>query len=450
MTLNLRTRITLYSVLLVLLPLAVTNNTLIQMAQDELKSSVNDSINTTSEQISKDIDSLYTDSWLAPLLLVASGVDNPLLGANEKVSLIQAGLQNITDMVSCQIQIFGLDTPILMTKDTFTQELENADLDASDVLLLPEDQILSLLQEEQQDVYSGDFQYIPETDSWLFTILIPLENPIADNPAVLIARVDLKRLKALIEAHPFQRQGQVTLIDYAGHAIITEGASDLDEYSIIQDILNLTQSEAPPTGVKQYTRPNQDVVVAGFAFPKHLDLSVLVEWGEKEAYYAVTEMTEFVMMITFTVLLLTIGIAFYFALRLSRPVEKITRIAESVGTGNLNQEINVASKTKEIRILSTSIHNMRNAIREQIDDLNRMIAKLKKRDQEISSLNQELEEKNVWIAKTSEAYSHFFPHKFLEHLDKTHITELELGTVSNETCRSYFLICVLSQPFLKK
>ena len=85
MKITLRYKLLLYSIPLAMIPLAVAGMTMIRITQDELKSSANQEISITVEQLANDIDDLCQDTWLAPLRLVASGVDNEALGVDEKI-----------------------------------------------------------------------------------------------------------------------------------------------------------------------------------------------------------------------------------------------------------------------------------------------------------------------------------------------------------------------------
>lgn len=426
MRFNLRNKLILYSIILAIVPLGFASQTLIRITQDELKSSVNDSISTTAEQIAKDIDDWYSDTWLAPLLLITNGVDNPLLGPNEKLSFIQAGLQTITDVVACEIHVVGMANPILITKDDFTDRLAKQGLDANEILMLNGQQIETMLN-QGSEVITGRISYIPETDDWLLPVVIPLQNPIAGQNAVFVAQLNLNRLHKFIQNHSFQRTGSVILVNQAGERLFDPEHTSLKEYSLVQDIMRLMQSQSRAIGVKHYMRPDGTDYLAGFAFPEYLNMAVMVERKVDDAYLAIDKMLQTLTTITIIVLGFVILGALYFSLRISRPVERITRVAQEVGSGKLDQEIKVHESSDELGILSANIKHMRDAIRSKIEDLNALIQQLRQHEAEINSLNQELQEKNIIISKTSEAYSRFFPHEFLQHLNRKHVTELQLG-----------------------
>ena len=93
--LKLRSKLIIYSIALAIIPLGIAGKTMIQITQDELKSSVNDQISNTIAEISNDIDELYANTWLAPLMLITRGIESETLGVDEKLSLIKAGIENI-------------------------------------------------------------------------------------------------------------------------------------------------------------------------------------------------------------------------------------------------------------------------------------------------------------------------------------------------------------------
>src|SRR5918992_2321506 len=63
MRLSLRQKLLLFAVAIAILPLIVAGRTMIRIAQDELKSSANEELGVTSEQLVEEINDLYERTW---------------------------------------------------------------------------------------------------------------------------------------------------------------------------------------------------------------------------------------------------------------------------------------------------------------------------------------------------------------------------------------------------
>ena len=362
---NLRYKLLVYSVILAIVPLGLAGRTMTRITQDELKSSANEVIGTTVEQIVNDMDDLFLDTWLAPLRLVASGIDNELLGGEEKLALIQSGILNITDVVACQISIETVDEPILITKDDFTSRLKEAGLDPAEVLTVKRERIDELLARADNEIFFGDMVRIQASDDWLFTIIIPLATPIADQNADFVVRINLNRLRGFIDNHPFNRIGTITLIDSRGRRVFDPDRTDLNENAMVSEVRSLMASSSGAVGVKPYIRPDKERMIAGFSFPRHFKLAVITEQSERDAYLVITRMLRTLFTIVAIVLSIAVITAIYFALRISRPVEEMAAAAQKVREGDLDVWINPPGSSDEISLLATRMNDMISGLRER-------------------------------------------------------------------------------------
>ena len=132
--LTLRKKLLLFAIAIAIVPLVVAGRTMIRIAQDELKSSANEQLVVTGNQIVREIDDLHERTWLAPLILIRNAMDDPALGVEEKIALLTLGISDIPDIVALQVTVEGADLPLVVTKDEFTARLEGADLDPVAVL----------------------------------------------------------------------------------------------------------------------------------------------------------------------------------------------------------------------------------------------------------------------------------------------------------------------------
>ena len=80
MRLSLGQKLLLFAVAIAILPLIVAGRTMIRIAQDELKSSANEQLVATSQELVDEINDLHERTWLAPLVLIRNALDDPQLG----------------------------------------------------------------------------------------------------------------------------------------------------------------------------------------------------------------------------------------------------------------------------------------------------------------------------------------------------------------------------------
>ena len=72
MRLNLRKKLMFFAIVIAIVPLAIAGRTMIRIAQDELKSSANEQLVNTAQQVDDEINDLYERTWLAPVERIAT------------------------------------------------------------------------------------------------------------------------------------------------------------------------------------------------------------------------------------------------------------------------------------------------------------------------------------------------------------------------------------------
>jgi adenylate cyclase len=200
MRLNLRQKLLLFAVAIAILPLIVAGRTMIRIAQDELKSSANEQLVVTSQQLVEEINDLYERTWLAPLVLIRNALDDPQLGVEQKISLLTLGIADIPDIVALQITVEGATLPMVVVKDDFAARLKGVSLDPLEVLRVPAGMVEAF--RESGDAYVREVRYIAQSDDWLATVVLPMQLMLGDGRTSLSARIDLDPLKQMIDTHP--------------------------------------------------------------------------------------------------------------------------------------------------------------------------------------------------------------------------------------------------------
>lgn len=354
---NLRRKLLFFSIALAIIPLVIAGRTLIRITQDELKSAANDALISTAEQITEEINDLYENTWLAPLLLVRNAIDNDKLGIEQKVSLLTLGIEEIADIVAMQINVVGAPTPIVTVRESFSHRLQEAALEPLDVLRLPPHKVLAA-QREGSNPGVGDLMHIVQTDDWLLTLVLPLRNPLAGQRAFLSARIDLRRLRQFIANHAFSKTGSISIVDAHGHRILREETADLSHRAIVAAALDQVASRTQMIKVGPYVRPTGEMMLGAYAFPYPFDWAIIVEKSERDAYFAVQKMRDNLLMWVLIGVAIAISGAIVFALRISHPILQIQRVAAEITRGNLRARVQGITAKDEIGDLAKQINEM--------------------------------------------------------------------------------------------
>src|SRR5690606_33911915 len=328
----------------------------IRIAQDELKSSANEQLVVTSQQLVEEINNLYERTWLAPLLLIRNALDDPQLGIEQKISLLTLGIADIPDIVALQITVEHSDLPMVVVKDDFAARLKEAGLDPLDVLRVPADAVGAF--RDSGDAYVHEVRYVPESDDWLATVMLPMNLMIGEGRTSLSARIDLDPLKQMIETHPFARTGFITIVDGEGRAAFDPAQTDLTDRAIVTEAVGLLQSGARLISVEPYRRPGGEVMLGAFAFPRPFDWAVIVEKRQRDAYLAIEKMLQSLGLWVVIGLAVAIAGAIALALRISRPILKIDRVANEVAKGNFQARVEGVRSRDEIGDLARRMNDM--------------------------------------------------------------------------------------------
>jgi adenylate cyclase len=355
---TLRRKLTFFAIAIAIIPLVVAGRTMIRIAQDELKSSANEQLVSTARQLTGEIDDLYDHTWMGPLLLIRNAIDSDELGVQEKVSLLTTGIANISDIAALQITIKGSPIPLVVLNEDFSARLEAASLDPLDTLRVPVETIEAYA--DSREVQVVGVTHVPETDDWLATVVMPLDSLLAGQQSTLSARIDLNRLRAFIDDHPFTKQrGMIAIVDGAGDEVFESGRTDLDQFDLKSEALGFLESGSRLVSVEPYTqRETGERILGAYAFPRAFDWAVLVGKSESDAYAAINKMIQSLAIWVLGGLAIAIGGAVIFALGISRPILEIDRVAGQVAKGNFQARVQGVRSKDEIGDLGRRMNDM--------------------------------------------------------------------------------------------
>jgi len=398
-----RLKLFLFAIVVTLLPIAISSTNMIGITQDELKSNVNNELILTTGQLAEEINSLYTNNWLSPLLLIKSGVESENLGAREKATFLSAGSENIEDVVSLMLYFEvapGVYSKAVQTyKEAFKTLLQNSALAIEPILEVSAAELDSL-KKQQRTI--GAPIYISQLDTWLISMIAPVQ--IRGAPAALLAaRLNLNQLREKLQAHQFNKAGQLFLIDGSGKEVFDQGHRDLSARKVVQEATALLRTGSRAQGVTTYQLPDGKKVLASYAFPLNLQWAVIAETAEARAYLAVGKMRR---TLSYWVLLglalAVVGVAI-FSRQISRPIATVSKAADQISSGNFDVAINYPAKD-EIGVLANSLVNMSRSLKESFAKIaaqNKELEEYSKTlETKVQARTRELHEKNTTLEDT--------------------------------------------------
>jgi len=403
LNLSWRLKLFLFAIVVTLLPIAISSTNMIGITQDELKSNVNNELILTTGQLAEEINGLYTNNWLAPLLLIKSGVESENLGASEKATFLSAGSENIEDVVSLTLYFEvapGVYSKAVQTyKEAFKTLLQNSALAIAPILEVSAGELDSLKRRQRT---IGAPIYISQLDTWLISMIAPVQIRGAPQ-ALLAARLNLNKLQEKLQAHQFNKAGQLFLIDGAGKEVFDQGHRDLSARKVVQEATALLRTGSRAQGVTTYQLPDGKKVLASYAFPLNLQWAVIAETAEARAYLAVGKMRR---TLSYWVLLglalAVVGVAI-FSRQISRPIATVSKAADQISSGNFDVTIDYPAKD-EIGVLANSLMNMSRSLKESFAKIaaqNKELEEYSKTlEAKVQARTRELHEKNTALEDT--------------------------------------------------
>lgn len=364
---SLRTKLVLFSIIIALIPLGTSGIILIRITRDELKSSANENLIAVASQLALEIEDFYRYTWLAPLDLIRKSLENDRLGVNEKMAILTEGMQSIKDFVVFQISVEGVQAPMMVIQNAFAEKLLNLSLDPQATLKISSNELLSYKMNNSS--FSGYIRFVEPFDSWLLTVIYELDYRTFGTNSFFSARIDLKRLKERIDNHPFHHLGEIYVINSNGTRLFDVNQSDLTKYQIVHTAMGILAGSSRSVGALPYTRDTGEKMLGAFAFPIGIDMAVIVEQNEKDAYLAVNRMElSLLSWIFFGIFVASVG-AIVVSVSLTRPLLRLTKAARQISQGDLTVIIKGQHQSDEIGELSTAFNKMIVDLRHYIDQL---------------------------------------------------------------------------------
>jgi signal transduction histidine kinase len=103
----------------------------------------------------------------------------------------------------------------------------------------------------------------------------------------------------------------------------------------------------------------------------------------------------------FIIVLVGIGVSYFIASGVVKPVELLVKITDKVASGDLNQKVEISSRD-EIGLLASQFNQMTKSLKQLIDEKEGVMEELKGLNKELSSINIELVQKNEQLEEAQE------------------------------------------------
>ncbi len=103
----------------------------------------------------------------------------------------------------------------------------------------------------------------------------------------------------------------------------------------------------------------------------------------------------------FIIVLVGIGVSYFIASGVVKPVEHLVKITDKVASGDLTQKVEISSRD-EIGLLASQFNQMTKSLEQLIDEKESVMDQLKNVNKELSSINVELVQKNEQLNEAQE------------------------------------------------
>ena len=103
----------------------------------------------------------------------------------------------------------------------------------------------------------------------------------------------------------------------------------------------------------------------------------------------------------FIIVLVGIGVSYFIASGVVKPVEHLVKITDKVASGDLDQKVEISSRD-EIGLLASQFNQMTKNLKQLIDEKEGVMEELKGLNKELSSINVELIQKNEQLEEAQE------------------------------------------------
>lgn len=352
---NLRSKMMLFAAAIAVLPLVVAGQSLIRVTRDELKSAANEQLAVTARKLTGEFNDFFEFSLLTPLDLIRNAIGGDKLGSEQKIVILKQGIADLPDVVALQVDVEGLSRPIIVAQEAYFKKLQAFFPAPLDVLKVDAS---TLITTDTSGRAATSIVHIAETDDWLATASLPIDEGIGGRKATLHARIDLGRLRAMVGDDPFARTGTINIVAKDGGIVFTSQKGPFDHASVIDKAKDMLANNTATVAVEPFELADGSISLGAIALPRAFPWAIVVEKSEADAYRPIADMIQNLLKWLGIGLAAAIAGAAIFALGISRPILQITRTALAVAMGDLHARVGKVNSRDEIGDLAARFDDM--------------------------------------------------------------------------------------------
>lgn len=408
MNLGWRTKLYIFAAITAIIPLAVSSFNMISITEDELKSNVNQELITTTGQIARDINVFYSESWVAPLMILKKSLESGALDLGEITTIASGVISNSGEILNLELFVDGGDGKLIsaavFNKDYIVEQAEKNNTNIDDLFEFPEGFI-----KRNEGILKGEPEYIDEIKTRVIPTAVNLDMP-GVPPAVLAAHISLDKIEKLIKEHSYNNSGRLYLLNKKKENLFN--TNQVYNTPLVNEAADLLRNNNQIQSVNNYTDSLNNNMVGCYAFPANPDWIVVAEIDENTAYAAVISMEKNLMYWVILGLGTAVVIVLLYSRQIGGPIKKITGMAKDVSSGNFDVKSEYRAKD-EIGFLGKTLEEMSGSLKEsfikierqnkELEEYNRTLEdKVKERTVELKNKNSELEQLLARLKQTQE------------------------------------------------
>jgi signal transduction histidine kinase len=388
------TKLLILLIVVAIIPTTIVVFNVLGIIQDELKSTVNNQLIFSSEGIAKQIDEHYEKTFEI-LELAKKNILNENLGSEERINLLLSIIKSVDNIVGITISLEennkSPQTVISAFKDSIT--VNNKKVPLPDISIQNDENLYRITNGK---IFISNPKYISDLGFWKQIVKINL--PINGNENFFMyAFLNGNEIAKYLESHPFQKNGAIFITDKDDQQVFSESIND--DYTFLsadgRKMLNSSQNFA---FVNNYTSPNNDEVVACFAFPAQVPWVIITGIKKASAYSIVSEIVNVFLFWLGISLVAAAIISYLFSLELSKPISKMSNAALKIAKGDFNTKISYEANDS-IGTLGKSLETMSNNLDENFKEINKQRLQL---EDYSKNLEKKVEERTIELVEANE------------------------------------------------
>ena len=344
---KLKYKLLIISIILSIIPLGLAGLISIRTISTEMRSTANDHLVTTVQQIVKQMEG-YIECVSTPLLLIRKSIENENLGPDEIMSFLKALIHNVSSIIALRISVEGIDSPLFAIREDISSTLKQKNIDP-----------FSLLHQYDKTTKISN---ISQLDLWITSLTFSLDIKNVNRRAYLTAIIDMDDLYQLIRKTYYLKSIKISLLNDMGCKLFDKSMPDMTSYTLVKDAISLLISKTSHIGVAPAIRSDGEKMLLAYGIPQNIQVVVLLEQKEADAYMIVKRMKKDFLMGMLIVFIVAVFASILVSSSLSKPIIKLLKHVNFITNEHrFDQQINIKSND-EIGHLAKAFNSMNNSL----------------------------------------------------------------------------------------